>query len=81
MKKQMLEISQRMRILDRAIDLCENENLLEALEEQREELKNEKTLRKDTFLVSVMAVNNDYSNNRKTNLKEQLMNKFTQDEA
>lgn len=29
----------------------------------------------------VMAVNNDYSNNRKTNLKEQLMNKFTQDEA
>ena len=29
----------------------------------------------------VMAVNNDYSNNRKTNLKEQIMNKFTQDEA
>lgn len=29
----------------------------------------------------VMAVNNDYSNNRKTNLKEQIVNKFTQDEA
>ena len=29
----------------------------------------------------VMAVNNDYSNNRKTNLKEQILNKFTQDEA
>ena len=29
----------------------------------------------------VMAVNNDYSNNRKTNLKEQIMNKFAQDEA
>ena len=29
----------------------------------------------------VMSVNNDYSNNRKTNLKEQIMNKFTQDEA
>ena len=29
----------------------------------------------------VMAINNDYSNNRKTNLKEQLMNKFNQDEA
>ena len=29
----------------------------------------------------VMAVNNDYSNNRKTNLKEQIVNKFTPDEA
>lgn len=29
----------------------------------------------------VMAVNNDYSNNRKTNLKEQIVNNFTQDEA
>ena len=29
----------------------------------------------------VMAVNNDYSNNRKTNLMEKIMNKFKQDEA
>ena len=29
----------------------------------------------------VMAVNNVYSNNRKTNLKEQIVNKFTPDEA
>ncbi len=29
----------------------------------------------------VMAVNNDYSNNRKTNLKEKIMNKFIKDEA
>lgn len=29
----------------------------------------------------VMAVNNDYSTNRKTNLKEQLLNKFSIDEA
>ena len=29
----------------------------------------------------VMAVNNDYSNNRKTNLLEQIVNKFTKDEA
>ena len=28
----------------------------------------------------LMAVNNDYSNNRKTNLKEQLMNKFNVNE-
>ncbi len=28
-----------------------------------------------------LAVNNDYSNNRKTNLKDQLMNKFSVDEA
>ena len=29
----------------------------------------------------VMAVNNDYSNNRKTNLKEQIVNKFMSNEA
>ncbi len=29
----------------------------------------------------VMAVNNDYSTNRKTNLKEQILNKFVVDEA
>ena len=29
----------------------------------------------------VMAVNNDYSTNRKTNLLEQIVNKFTKDEA
>ncbi len=28
-----------------------------------------------------MAINNDYSTNRKTNLKEQIMNKFKEDEA
>ena len=29
----------------------------------------------------VMAVNNDYSNNRKTNLMDQIVNKFNKDEA
>ena len=29
----------------------------------------------------VMAVNNDYSNNRKTNLMDQIVNKFSKDEA
>lgn len=40
MKLAMLEVSKKMNVLDRAIDLCEDDRLIEALESEREELKN-----------------------------------------
>lgn len=56
MKKDMVETSKKMRVVDRALRLCKDENVRKALEETKEELSNAPVLKEfDTLMKTFEA--------------------------
>ena len=54
MKKEMMVISKKIRVIDRALRLCENDNIANALEAKREELTNSSILKDYSMFLNVM---------------------------
>ena len=54
MKTKMVEISQKVNVIDRAIRLSDNDRFVEYLEEQKEELKNDPALKDYDKFMDVM---------------------------
>ena len=73
MKKEMKEVSKKIRVIDRAIRMCDDEKLMEALEEQREGLKNAPVLKEYDKYLNVME---HYSGVKFFNVVEQRTEQF-----
>lgn len=54
MKKEMMVISQKIRVIDRALRLCKDDNIANALEAKREELANSSILKDYNMFLNVM---------------------------